>query len=119
MSEKKYKWVKIAPPDETLAAEEEIVTVEAGHKRICVARWQGKLYGFAHKCPHAGGILSDGHIDAQGNVVCPVHRYRYNIRNGYNSSGEGYYLGNYPVEAREDGIYAGFPESSIWDIFKK
>lgn len=119
MNEKRYKWIKIAPPGEALAAEEEIVAADAGHKKICIARWEGKLYAFAYKCPHAGGMLCDGHIDVHGNVVCPVHRYKYNIRNGYNSSGEGYYLSNYPVENRDDGVYVGFPESSIWDIFKK
>jgi|SRR5690242_3371922 len=119
MSEKKYRWVQFAPAGEIVAAENEVVVVEANHKKVCVTRWQGGLYAFAYKCPHAGGILADGEIDASGNVICPVHRYKYNIRNGFNSSGEGYYLSHYPVDQREDGIYIGFPETSIWDIFKK
>ena len=119
MSEKKYRWSRIAPAGERVAEEGSIAVVEAGHRKVCVARWQGNLYAFAYKCPHAGGVLADGYLEAQGNVVCPVHRYKYNIRSGFNSSGEGYYLSNYPVEEREEGIYVGFPESSIWDMFKK
>ena len=57
----------------------------------------------AHHMTHASGILADGYVDAIGNVVCPVHRYRFSIRNGRNS--EGYFLKVYVVERREDGVY--------------
>jgi len=84
-----------------------------------MALWNGTPYAFTYKCPHAGGILADGCIDALGNVVCPLHRYKYNIKNGYNVSGEGYYMTVYPLESREDGIYIGFEEPSIWDVFRR
>ena len=51
--------------------------------------------------------MSDGYIDALGHVVCPMHRYNYDMKNGRNVSGEGYYLTHWPVEIREDGIYVG------------
>jgi nitrite reductase/ring-hydroxylating ferredoxin subunit len=80
-----------------------------GNKPITIGRWQGKLFAFAYKCPHAGGILADGYIDALGNVVCPMHRYKFSMTNGRNVSGEGYYLKRWPVEVREDGVYVGLP----------
>jgi len=53
-------------------------------------------------------VMADGFIDATGQVVCPLHRYRFNIKNGRNTSGEGYYLKTYPLERREDGLYVAF-----------
>jgi 3-phenylpropionate/trans-cinnamate dioxygenase ferredoxin subunit len=38
------------------------------------------------------------------------------MENGRNTSGEGYFLKTYPLETREDGIYAGMEEGgfSLW-----
>src|SRR3954468_6909942 len=82
-----------------------IAVVEAAGKKLCIGRYQDKLYAFAYKCPHASGIMADGYIDALGNIVCPVHRYKFNLQNGRNTSGEGYYLKRWLVEVREDGVY--------------
>jgi len=74
-------------------------------KRICISKRGQQWFACAASCPHAGGELAKGYIDAFNNIVCPVHRYKYNMGNGYNSSGEGFKLKTYPVEEREDGIY--------------
>jgi 3-phenylpropionate/trans-cinnamate dioxygenase ferredoxin subunit len=111
MAEKKYKWYKVADHvNEIDFAENNIAIAELKGKNICIGKYRDSLFAFAYKCPHAGGILADGHIDALGNVVCPLHRYKYSINNGRNVSGEGYYLKNWPVEVREDGIYIGEQE---------
>lgn len=108
---KQYNWYRLTDVDDAVVSEQRIVTHEVNGKKICFSRYQGQLYAFAQKCPHASGLMSEGVIDAQGNVVCPLHRYKFSIRNGYNSSGEGYYLRTYPIETREDGIYVGLEKS--------
>ncbi len=119
MTEKKHSWHKVAEHiNELEFADNKIAVVRVMDKKICVAANNDNLFAFAYKCPHAGGILADGHIDALGNVVCPLHRYKFNIENGRNTSGEGYYLKHWPVEQREDGIYVGLEESSEWNIFR-
>jgi 3-phenylpropionate/trans-cinnamate dioxygenase ferredoxin subunit len=110
-----YNWHKIA--DEITELEfpaNNIAVVEVNGKKICLGRHRDELFAFAFKCPHAGGILADGFIDALGNVVCPLHRYKYDMRNGRNVSGEGYYLKHWPVEQREDGIFVGMEEKKGW-----
>lgn len=87
-----------------------LAEVNADGKRICVGRFREELFAFALKCPHASGHLSEGFIDPLGNVVCPLHRYKFCMKNGRNVSGEGYYLKHWPVEVREDGIYVEFHE---------
>jgi nitrite reductase/ring-hydroxylating ferredoxin subunit len=120
MSEKKYSWHKIANHvNELDFASNNIAVAEVKGKKICIARWNEQLFAFSYKCPHAGGILADGYIDAIGNIVCPLHRYKYNPSNGRNTSGEGYYLKHWPVEKREDGVYVGMEEShGFFGLFK-
>jgi nitrite reductase/ring-hydroxylating ferredoxin subunit len=117
--EKSLTWHKIADHvDELDFAENNIAVVEVNEKKMCVGRYKEKAFAFAYKCPHAGGMLAEGFIDALGNIVCPLHRYKYNMQNGRNVSGEGYYLKNWPVEIRQDGVYIGIVANrGFWDIF--
>ncbi len=110
-AEKKYTWHKIASSREELHfGENGMLEIRAGDKTICVVQHKEALYGCAAKCPHAGGRLAEGYTDALGNIVCPLHRYRFSLANGRNTSGEGYFLKTYPIELREDGVYAGIEE---------
>ncbi len=104
-----YKWEKFAENIADLSfSQSGLVEVEVNGKKICVGLYKDSLYACAAKCPHAGGIMAEGYIDAIGNIVCPVHRYKYSMENGRNTSGEGYYLKRYPVEIRPDGVFIGF-----------
>ena len=114
----KHNWVKIAESMAEIAfAANNLAEVEADGKTICIGRHSDELFAFAAKCPHASGLLKDGFIDALGNVVCPLHRYKFCMKNGRNVSGEGYYLKHWPVELRSDGIYVGLDAKSFWGLF--
>jgi len=82
-----------------------IAETEAGGKKICLGKFNGLVFAFSAVCPHAGGRMAEGCINASGHVVCPVHSYKFNMRTGYNVSGEGYYLKHWPVAVRKDGVY--------------
>ena len=115
MTEKKYQYHQIAEHSSELAFNGQgIAVVEVKGKKICIARHQEFWYAFAYKCPHASGIMSEGYLDALGNVVCPVHRYKFSLKNGRNTSGEGYYLKTYPVEVRGEAIYVGMPDGVLF-----
>lgn len=108
MANSNYTWHKIADHiNEIDFAENNIAIVEIKGKKICIGKYRDAAFAFAYKCPHAGGILAYGYIDAAGNIVCPLHRYKYNLENGRNTSGEGYYLNHWPVQLRDDGVYVG------------
>jgi nitrite reductase/ring-hydroxylating ferredoxin subunit len=116
MADKKYEWHKIAETaDEVVLAENGIGVTEVKGKKICVARFNDQWFAFAYKCPHASGIMADGYVDAIGNIVCPVHRYKFNLQNGRNTTGEGYYLKTYPVECRENGVFVGMQPSGFFN----
>ena len=113
------KWVKIADDKMELPWQENNLTIiEVEGKKITLAKNGSQIFACAYKCPHASGIFADGFIDATGNIVCPLHRYKFKLTNGQNTSGEGYYLKMYPIEVREAAVYIGFEQSSWLNIFK-
>ena len=119
MGLKKYKWHKVAEGEAEISWSREgigVVELEDG-KKICVARQGDQWFGFAFNCPHAGGIMAEGWLDEDGNIVCPVHRYKFSLKNGRNTSGEGYHLKRYPIESRPDGIFAGVEEGGLFKWF--
>lgn len=77
----------------------------AGIKPLCIINNNEGLFACSATCPHAGANLSKGFLDVKCNIVCPHHGYRFSIKNGYNTSGEGYHLKTYKIEEREDGVY--------------
>ena len=116
---KKYNWYKIADNLEELSfAENKLLSLEVKGKTVCVSIFKDKLYATAAKCPHAGGNLSHGYLDESGNIVCPLHRYKFSLQTGRNGSGEGYYLKTYPVENRAEGIFLGIEESGLFNWLK-
>lgn len=118
MADKKYIWHSIAASEaELFLNANNMAVVEVKGKKICVGKFQDDFFGFAYKCPHASGIMSDGYIDALGNVVCPLHRYKFSIKSGRNTSGEGYYLKTYPIEQRAEGLFLGLPDQGIFGLW--
>jgi nitrite reductase/ring-hydroxylating ferredoxin subunit len=101
-------WFKIA---ESLAeldfGNNQLLEIDLGERKICLANTTDGLRACANKCPHTGADLSDGRLDLHGHLVCPWHRYRFSLKNGFNVSGEGYFLKTFAVETREDGVWVG------------
>jgi nitrite reductase/ring-hydroxylating ferredoxin subunit len=110
-------WVKIANSIAELPFNENgLAEAVAGSKTICIGKANDRLFAFARKCPHASGLLVAGWIDAMGNVVCPLHRYKFCMANGRNVSGEGYNLKHWPVEERSDGIWVQLKDQGLLDL---
>ena len=111
----KINWIKVAESlDEIPFNSNNLAQVTAVDKQLCIGRYKNELFAFAAKCPHASGLFAEGFIDALGNVVCPLHRYKFCMKNGRNVSGEGYYLKHWPVEIREDGVFVGLEVKSFF-----
>ncbi|MEI6949945.1 Rieske 2Fe-2S domain-containing protein [Paraflavisolibacter sp. H34] len=114
----KTRWVKIAESENEIPFNEDhLAEIMADGKKLCLGRHKGELFAFAPRCPHAGAAMSFGYIDALGNVVCPLHRYKFCMKNGRNVTGEGYYLKHWPVECREDGVFVGLESNSLFGLF--
>ncbi len=103
--EKEEKWIKIAQNIEEINFENNIASIQINEKLICVIKTPVGLRACLSKCPHAGGDLSTGFLDAKGNIICPVHNYRFNLQNGRDTNGEGYFLKIFQMKENESGIF--------------
>ena len=116
---KKYQWHKVAEDiGEIKFSANGMGEIAVGNKIICVALHNNKVTACTQKCPHAGGILSDGFIDALGNIVCPLHRYKFSLQTGNNISGEGFFLKIFPVQIRTEGVFIGIEENNLLNWLK-
>jgi len=91
-----------------------LLELEIEGQKFTLGKWQDSYYAFASKCPHASGRMAQGYINPLGQVVCPLHRYSFNMFNGFNTSGEGYFLKTYPLELRDEGLFIGFQSFSLF-----
>ncbi len=94
-------WYKVA---EDNTVEPGLWRVSAGGKNICLVHHDGQWFALAASCPHAGADLSQGWCD-DGQVVCPFHRYHYDLLTGRGAAGQNDYVRTYTTEVRSDGVY--------------
>jgi nitrite reductase/ring-hydroxylating ferredoxin subunit len=119
MNGKKYKWYKIADTESELQfAENNLLQIGVGGKNICIAKTAKGITACAAKCPHAGGNMSEGFLNKNGNIVCPIHRYAFNFDNGRDITGEGYYLKIYQVRVNESGIFVQIDHGGFFSWLK-
>ena len=112
MIEKKLIWHKIAEHENELIFNAGmLLQIEIAGKQVCLSKSRERIVAFAAKCPHAGGRLVNGYVDALGNIVCPLHRYKFSLENGRNTSGEGYFLKRFPLEINSEGIFISLEEN--------
>lgn len=117
--QKKINWFKLF--DSIDAAKQylsigRVTTMNVGKKKICLAHTSEGFFAVNDKCPHNGASLGNGYCTSENSVVCPVHRYHFNLKTGRSVSGLGTYVDRYPIEIREDGVFIGF-EETVWKLF--
>jgi len=103
--DKTESWTKIAANIDEIDFKDNIACIEIEGKSICIIKAITGLKACFSKCPHAGGDLSSGFLDQKGNIICPVHNYRFNLNSGRDTNGEGYFLKIFPVKENEQGIF--------------
>ena len=84
-----------------------IAVIDIQDKKICITKHKDEWFAFSARCPHASGRMDEGFVDAAGNIVCPVHKYRFSLKSGRDTNGEGYQLKTYKLELRGSALYVG------------
>ena len=104
------RWVKIfSDRDEAMKkiVEGKPQLIIIGNERICLARHSDEFYSVQDKCSHNGESLSKGKINYVGEVVCPWHGYRFNLKTGREAGEQSNDLITYPIRIDETGFYIG------------
>jgi nitrite reductase (NADH) small subunit len=77
--------------------------VEAFGRTVAVFRRGGALYALDDACPHRGGPLGRGEVDATGAVLCPLHAWAFDLETGLCREHPSVRVGRYRV-AEEGGV---------------
>lgn len=59
-------------------------------------------------CTHNGESLSRGVVNFVGEVVCPWHGHRFNLKTGRESQERSRDLVTFPIRVDEEGVFIGF-----------
>ena len=71
-----------------------IQLVRVEKKKIVLVYSKGKWYAIQQKCPHEGGPMEGGWLNEEGRILCPWHRYAFDLETGQCRKG-GFYLDTY------------------------
>lgn len=103
----KIKWFFLAGSRDRLISEipeKGFLRSVINQKSVCVFVYENEIFAVRDKCPHQGYAFSKGACLEEGKIVCPLHKYAFDLKNG---RGAGMYLEIFPIEFREDGVYLG------------
>jgi nitrite reductase/ring-hydroxylating ferredoxin subunit len=72
---------------------------------ICLVLWKGELRAVENKCPHNGEQLSKGVVNYLGEIVCPWHGHRFNVRTGREAGERSRDLATFPIKENDEGVF--------------
>lgn len=56
--------------------------VKVNNTEVALFNVKGALYAIKNRCPHRSGPLIRGFIDAASGIKCPMHGWRFDLRDG-------------------------------------
>jgi len=78
-------------------------TVEG--RSVCLANEGGRFAALDNICPHRGGPLAEGMLEA-GKVLCPWHAWAFDLRTGRADHDPGERVAVYPLTIEGDTVLA-------------
>ncbi len=80
-------------------------------REVCVGRNADGFHAIKNKCPHQGYSFAGGACSDSGKMVCPIHRYGFDLKTG---RGGGSAVDVYKIEVKADGVYLELRYTSIF-----
>ncbi|MFN2324042.1 MAG: thiamine pyrophosphate-dependent enzyme, partial [Trueperaceae bacterium] len=100
-------WRRVLELDQLPAGR--VTTVTVDHRTYAATHVDGGYGLLDDRCPHQGGPLGEGSIE-KGWLRCPWHGFDYSPCNGAPPPPFDDAPAAYPVEVRDDGVYALLPD---------
>jgi nitrite reductase/ring-hydroxylating ferredoxin subunit len=76
-------------------------------QRICLALYRDEFFAVQDACSHNSESLSKGRINGVGEIVCPWHGYRFELRSGKPCDSSCPDLRTFPVKHDASGFFIG------------
>ena len=77
--------------------------VEVRGRSIALFNMAGMLYALDNTCPHQGGPLGEGYLEANGVVSCPWHGWTFDLKTGVSPIDADLKVACYPVRIDDSG----------------
>lgn len=95
------KWVEVLKVDQL--EESTGTTVYVNDRDIALYKYEGDFYALDNSCVHRGGQLGDGTMDGP-NVICPLHKWDYDVKTGISRFNQQEKVPVYPVQVVHDRV---------------
>ena len=90
--------------EELPAGEMRLMSVR--RRKVLMMRVDDDVYAFQNACPHKAAPLDEGHLHTgRREIICPWHRYRFELGTGTSVTNPAMACRTYPVEIRDGAIY--------------
>jgi nitrite reductase/ring-hydroxylating ferredoxin subunit len=83
------------------------VRIEVDHRLLCLTRTVDGFFATNEKCPHQKLPLTHGGFVENGALVCPFHRYAWDLKTGREIERRCDNIELFEVEERPDGLFIG------------
>lgn len=101
------RWIPIGKPESLQFSPGAVVKVEG--QEVAVFALDGANYAaILNSCPHAGAALAEGHV-SDGEVSCPWHGWRFDLRTGVCKTIAEDSTRAFPVRLRDGVLELGWP----------
>ena len=90
-----YHWIRIFETEEDFKnyiQPDTFVLFELRGEKIVVTRTSKGFFAVQDRCPHNGASLSKGFCSKNNEIICPLHRYSFDLQTGKSTSGGAYAL---------------------------
>jgi len=101
------RWIKIYSDTAeavTVLGRNKANTVFLEGKKLCLAVFNDQVVAISDRCTHNGESLGKGKINFIGEVVCPWHGYRFNLKTG-RCSANSPDVEIFPIKQNSEGIF--------------
>ncbi|WP_317899768.1 Rieske (2Fe-2S) protein [Aurantibacillus circumpalustris] len=112
-----YHWIRIFENEtelENYILPNVFFVFELRGEKICITRTDKGYFAVQDKCPHNGASLSKGFCSKENEIICPLHRYSFDLKSGKATSGGAFALKTYPIQIKPDGVYVGI-KAKWWE----
>lgn len=96
------RFVAVCRWDEVAEGRGKAVEVEG--LPVAIVRHGGRPFALWGRCPHAGGLLGLGWVE-EGEVVCPLHRWRFKLASGRCTTVRGESVHSFRCELRDGQVW--------------
>jgi nitrite reductase/ring-hydroxylating ferredoxin subunit len=72
--------------------------------RLAILNDGGTFHALSARCPHAAGPMDRGWVE-DGEAVCPLHRWRFRLRDGRCTTVRGESIRVVPCEVRDGWVW--------------